>query len=82
MFYFIALIFSLYHTFLSYSREVDDELNIATAGFLTGVTYSSPSGDIKRMAKNGLIGLGFSLAYLSYINRENLMLHFVSSKQK
>jgi hypothetical protein len=71
--------FSLYDTFLSYSREVDDELNIVTAGFLTGVTYSSPHGGIKRMAKGGLVGLGLTLAYLSYTKREFLMSHLASS---
>ena len=71
--------FSLYDTFFSLARDVDDELNIVASGFLTGVTYSSPHGNIKRMAKSGFIGLGLTLAYLSYTNRDYLMSHLTSS---
>lgn len=65
----IALMYSLYDTLLSNVREVDDELNIAASGVLTGVTYTSPHG-LKRMAKGGLVGLGITLAYLVYTRRE------------
>lgn len=63
--------YSLYDTLFSTVREVDDELNIAASGLLTGVTYTAPHG-VKRMAKGGLVGLGITLAYLAYTRRELL----------
>ncbi|RNA41956.1 mitochondrial import inner membrane translocase subunit Tim23 [Brachionus plicatilis] len=66
-----ALMFSLYDTILSNVREVDDEFNVAASGLLTGATYGAPYG-LRRVAKNGLIGLGCTLAYLAYTRRDKL----------
>lgn len=72
--------FSLYDTMLSYSREVDDELNIAASGLLTGATYSAPHG-VKRMAKSGLVGLACALTYLSFSNRHQINAYFTKNNK-
>lgn len=36
-----------------------------------GATYGAPYG-LRRVAKNGLIGLGCTLAYLAYTRRDKL----------
>ena len=70
--------FSLYDTLLSNVRDVDDELNIVASGVLTGATYASPHG-LHRMLKSGAIGMGLSLAYVLYKQREYVT-QLVSSK--
>lgn len=65
----LALMYSLYDTLLSNVRDVDDEINIAASGFLTGVTYTAPHG-LKRMAKGGVAGLLLALGSLVYLRRD------------
>lgn len=71
--------YSLYDTILSNVRNVDDELNVAASGFLTGATYGLPYG-ARRMAKNGLVGFGLTLAYLTYSSRDKFRVLFAGNK--
>ena len=58
---------------LFYGRGVDDELNIAGAGLLTGLTYTAPHGLPMRMTKGGAVGLGLSLVYLAFTRKDSLV---------
>lgn len=71
--------FSLYDTALSTIRSVDDELNTVASGVLTGLTYTAPHG-LKRMAYGGGFGLGLTLLYLAYDNKQLLMNRFSSTE--
>lgn len=61
--------FSLYDAILSSARSVDDELNTVASGVLTGLTYTMPHG-LRRMAYGSGFGLGLTLLYLAYENKQ------------
>jgi hypothetical protein len=68
------LIYSLYDTFVTNARGIDDEFNTIPAAALTGLTYSVTRGP-KTMAKSGLFGLAAAVVYLGLTKREELFNH-------
>jgi hypothetical protein len=72
--------YSLYDTFISLGRGVDDELNMFTAATLTGMTYTATQG-LRTTAKGGLIGLALSLSVYAYTNRTSVLSKINTLKQ-
>jgi hypothetical protein len=71
MIFFVALIYSLLGTGVSWIRGVDDELNTVTSGSLTGLLYRSTAG-MKGALRGSLYGLGVSSLYVFLTSKERL----------
>jgi hypothetical protein len=71
MIFFVALIYSLLGTGVSWIRGVDDELNTVTSGSLTGLLYRSTAG-MKGALRGSLYGLGVSSLYVLLTSKERL----------
>jgi hypothetical protein len=69
--YFLALIYSLIGTGISWVRGVDDELNTVASGGVTGLLYRSTAG-LKGALRGSLYGLGISSLYVLVTSKERL----------
>jgi len=69
--YFLALIYSLIGTGISWIRGVDDELNTVASGGVTGLLYRSTAG-LKGALRGSLYGLGISSLYVLVTSKERL----------
>nr|AEE63571.1 unknown [Dendroctonus ponderosae] len=67
----VAVIYSAFGVFLSWARGTDDDLNTITAATATGLLYKSTAG-LKRCGMGGAIGLGASVLYALWNNKDRL----------
>ncbi|KAK9877927.1 hypothetical protein WA026_020150 [Henosepilachna vigintioctopunctata] len=67
----IAVIYSAFGVFLSWARGTDDDLNTIAAATASGLLYKSSAG-LKKCGMGGAIGLGVSLVYAIWNNRDKL----------
>ncbi|XP_066148909.1 mitochondrial import inner membrane translocase subunit Tim23 [Euwallacea fornicatus] len=67
----VAVIYSAFGVFLSWARGTDDDLNTITAATATGLLYKSTAG-LKRCGMGGAIGLGASMLYAFWNNKDRL----------
>ncbi|XP_044766418.1 mitochondrial import inner membrane translocase subunit Tim23 isoform X1 [Coccinella septempunctata] len=67
----VAVIYSAFGVILSWVRGTDDDLNTIAAATATGLLYKSTAG-LKKCGIGGGIGLGVSLIYAFWNNRDKL----------
>ena len=72
---YLALIYSICGTCLSYFRDVDDQLNTVASGTFTGLFYRSTSS-LKGTFRGGLLGFGLSTLYVLITSRDRLVPSF------
>jgi len=65
----VAVIYSAFGVILSWARGTDDDLNTITAATATGLLYKSSAG-LRRCGIGGAVGLGVSLLYTLWNNRD------------
>jgi mitochondrial import inner membrane translocase subunit TIM23 len=68
---YLAVLYSLIGTGISWARGVDDELNTVASGTLTGLLYRSTVG-VKGAIRGSLYGLGASSLYVLLMSKERL----------
>ena len=68
---FLALIYSLIGTGVSWVRGIDDELNTVASGGLTGLLYRSTAG-WKGALRGSLYGVAASSLYVFLTSKERL----------
>ncbi|KAJ8943597.1 hypothetical protein NQ318_006599 [Aromia moschata] len=67
----VAVIYSAFGVFLSWTRGTDDDLNTVVAATATGLLYKSTAG-LRRCGLGGAIGFGVSTLYALWNNRDKL----------
>lgn len=67
----VAVIYSAFGVFLSWTRGTDDDLNTIVAATATGCLYKSTAG-LKKCGLGGAVGLGASILYALWNNRDKL----------
>lgn len=67
----VAVIYSTFGVILSWARGTDDDLNTIVAATATGCLYKSTAG-LRKCGMGGAVGLGLSLAYAMWNNRDKL----------
>lgn len=67
----VAVIYSAFGVLFSWTRGTDDDLNTMAAATCTGLLYKSSAG-LKRCGMGGAVGLGASLLYTLWNNRDRL----------
>ncbi|KAL3285159.1 hypothetical protein HHI36_019279 [Cryptolaemus montrouzieri] len=67
----IAVIYSAFGVILSWARGTDDDLNTIVAATGCGLLYKSSAG-LKKCGLGGAVGLGVSLLYTFWNNRDKL----------
>lgn len=73
--YFLALLYSLIGTGISWARGADDELNTISSGTVTGLVYRSTTGLFGSL-RGGLYGLGATSLYVLLTSKDRLKAFF------